>query len=118
MNKSNYNNDNICEIYMGTYKNKIYAVSQSRDLVFTYLHTMRKLDVDKFKITKQTIFESELTTEYEDQVLVEYNGYYIPNIDVVLIGLHSKELCENMNNTIDELKRYIVLSNEVKRVKE
>lgn len=105
------------EVYFGYFNNIIYIISESKDVVITYFEQLRGLSKTQYEIKKKRILESELSTSFEDEYASEWNGFYIPNIDIIIINMMEKPLIEEIETIIDILKMIIVSAQDIKKIK-
>ena len=110
----------IQEVYMGYYvRNNIstlLAVSKKRSVLKNYLENHRGLNPFEYDIIKQEISDNELMIKYSDYIISNFIGYYIPEIDQVIISIYSEDVDMLINNTIENLKRIYMLSSNVKKI--
>lgn len=111
------------DVYMGfylpkgnTYNKKLLGISKYKDIIKTYLEHHRGLHNNQYKIEKTCISDSDLLLKYNDFIISKFHGYYIPEIDQVIISCYSKQIEIDINNTINSLKRITLLSMDVKKI--
>lgn len=105
------------ELYIGYYRNKILCMHQNKEIVKTYLTINRKLMDDEYEIKKETIREIDLCLKYEDYIIVEYNKFYIPNIDTVVIEMDCSNLHKELETTIDRVKDLVFKISHIEKDK-
>ena len=104
-------------VYMAYYKSRIIAISKKEKLVRNYMEAHRYLTKKEYEIELQSLSETQLMLYHEDQILTEFYGYYIPNIDVVIIEMYSNGISIQINQAIEGIKNIAILSNQVKRLR-
>lgn len=107
-------------IYIGYYtkNHKMICVSINKQLVINYMENHRGLTSNRYYIEKEEVDDTDILLKYDDYVISDYNGYYIPNIDQCLISIDANALPEDIMNTIDHLKNIAILSSNVKKIPE
>lgn len=111
------------KVYMGFYlpkgnesSKKLLGISKHKDIIKTYLEHHRGLNTNCYNIEKAYISDADLLLKYSDFIISKFHGYYIPDIDQMIIECYSKQIEEDINNTIDSLKRITLLSMDIKRI--
>ena len=112
MNKYN----ELIQAYFGLYQDNIYAVSTDKKLIKLYFEELRGLNKTDYQIEKRNIFQSDLLLRYDDQYLVDWNGYFIPNIDTSIISIENKSIDTELMDTIRNLKHIILLTQDINAV--
>lgn len=107
-------------VYIGYYVkyNKILCISTDKKMIINYMENHRGLSMDKYNIEKKDLSDTEILIKYENYIISEYNGYYIPYIDQCIISIDSNSLYEDIWDTINKLKKITILSSNVKKVSE
>lgn len=112
--------DPVHKIYKGYYINRrneiLIAVSNEKTLIENYFINHRMLHPSQFSIVKEYADDIDIVTKYSDYVISEYNGYYIPEIDQISIGVNSHTIDIEIENTINNIKDIISLSKNIKKV--
>jgi len=102
--------------YIGYYKNRVIAVSNKKKLISNYFESHRGLVKGEYEIKEEMISETTLMLHYEDKIITEYMGYYIPDVDSTIIQLFSGSIDMEIVETIDHLRRIAILANDVKKL--
>ena len=105
-------------VYIGYYVkyNKILCISTDKKMIINYMENHRGLLPDNYDIQKKELSDTEILIKYENYIISEYNGYYIPYIDQCIISIDTNSLYEDIWNTINGLKKITVLSSNVKKI--
>ena len=101
--------------YTGIHR-RLICIAKEKDLVLNYLQNHRGLDKTEFKIEKGFLSDTEIITKYENYVISEYSGYYIPYIDQLYIEIHGRTLSDELREVVLQLHRFITLSKDVKKI--
>lgn len=106
------------EVYFGSYKPRdtIICIGKNRKIVENYLINHRMLNSDEFEIELKQISQSSLLLKYDDYIITEYNGYFIPNIDQMIIEAYSHQTDDLLQNCINDLKHITLLSTHIKKI--
>lgn len=104
--------------YIGYYKNKVLAISKHKEILVNYLENHRRLNKSQYTVEKEYLSDSDIVLKYDDYVISEYNGYFIPNIDQNIIDLHSNSIDQELLSTIEQLKHITTLSSNIKKISE
>ena len=92
-------------------------MSESKEVVITYLEQLRGLRKKEYEIQKEEILESGISLQYEDIYATEWNGFYIPTIDISIINTMAKPAKEEIDNTINILTSLLLVSKDIKKVR-
>lgn len=115
-----YNTDSTELIYKGYYCKKhndiLLCVSSSKEIVKNYLINHRNLSKGEYFIEKEDVSDIDLVTKYDDYLMSEYYGYFIPAIDQVIIEMNSKSIEEILSNTMESIKYIITISDSIKSI--
>ena len=103
-------------MYFGYYHSTLIAVGENKDVVELYLTNHRHIHKGEYTIEKRCILESDLYIRYDDENMVEWNGYIIPTVDILLIDLYSRDIISEIDETIQNLKHLALLSEGVKKI--
>ena len=119
-----YMNPNpIQEVYIGyyfrsNYNKKILGVSKKKSVIKNYLENHRGLTPNQYLIVREEMNDIDLLAKYSDYIISSFMGYYIPEIDQCIIEIYSEDVNILIDNTIENLKRIYLLSENVKKVPE
>ena len=106
----------MVNVFIGKYKNKTIAISEKEKLIRTYMEAHRFLTRRDYEVEEKSMSETQLMLYHEDYVLTEYNGYYIPNIDVTIIEMYGNSVNNQINQAIEGVKNIAILANQVKKL--
>jgi len=109
---------NIIDIYAGLYKNDIICISSNKKAVNHYMKYIRRLDKHQYDIEKRSIIESNLMYKYEDYIIEEFHGYYLPNIDINIINRDINSLNNLLEESSNNIKELLSLLNYTKNIKD
>lgn len=101
--------------YTGIHR-RLICIAKEKDLVLNYLQNHRGLNKEDFEVEKEFLTDTEIITNYENYIISEYSGYYIPYIDQLYIELHGRSLSDELREIVLQLHRVITLSKDVKKV--
>jgi hypothetical protein len=111
------------KVYLG-YVNKEYsnsfnckdpiAVHENKDLVKEYLEGHRYLTKEDYHIEKVEIPSVDVYTNYSNQYLIEYHGYFIPRIDTLMLNHF---LLENEDTLIKTISRMGEIIDSIEGIK-
>ena len=101
--------------YTGTHR-RLLCIAKEKDIVMNYLQNHRGLQKKEFQIEKSYLSDTEIVSKYENYVISEYNGYYIPYIDQLYIELHGKTMSDEIQELIRSMCRIITLSKDIKKI--
>jgi hypothetical protein len=113
------------KVYFGYLNNKFFGrfqykkplvISMDKELVKRYMEDHRSLRPKQYIIKEESMTENELFLQYNDQCIVEYEGYYIPNIDANIIDFHKMAIDNEIINTINGMRKITLLSQNIKGV--
>lgn len=106
--------------YLGYYKKypNPLCIHPDKNLVKEYLSSHRFLSSEEYEIEKIKTTEGNLFLQYEDLYLIQYEDYYIPNIDIEMIGSRSNNMEEDLTSLLSQLKEIIFLSQDIKKIKD
>ena len=104
------------EVYIAYYNDKPVAISQEKNLVVNYMEVHRSLLPDQYTLELESVSDIDLLTKYDEYIISEFHGSYIPNIDQEIIDVSTNSIDMELYNTIESLKHIIVLSTGVKQL--
>lgn len=104
------------EVYIAYYNDKPIAVSKEKTLVVNYMEVHRSLSSDQYTVELESVSDIDLLTKYDEYIISEFHGSYIPNIDQEIIDVSTNSIDMEIYNTIESLKHIIVLSTGVKQL--
>jgi len=110
--KSIYKNYHI---YIGYYKNKIIAVSEDKKVVKYYMENHRGLKKHQYIIEDAYVSDTDMIVKYEDYLIEEYYGFYIPRIDRYIIDMDIAFLADEVSTLIERIKQFIILISHLKK---
>lgn len=103
-------------MYFGYYHNILLIVGDDENLVKLYLTKHRHLHKDEYVIENNYIIGNDLYLRYDDERMIEWNGYFIPNIDSILIEFYYKSIDNEIDQSIQNLKHLAILSEGIKKI--
>ena len=103
-----YCNGNDCKVLLG--------ISKKKEVIQNYLENHRGLSYVNYEIEKEEISDNEIIGKYSDYVISEYMGYYIPEIDQMIISLNSPDIDILIDSTISNLNRLYEVVSNVKKI--
>lgn len=103
-------------VYIGYYKDHIIAISKMKEVVKNYLENHRSLKKGMYSIKKDILSDTDLILKYDEYIISEFHGYYIPKIDQDIITLYSRSIEAELSNTIESLKHLTILCSNVKKI--
>jgi hypothetical protein len=109
-------NEHKCYIGYYTKINRIIAISKHKEILINYLENHRGLNQIQYEIKKEYLTDTDLLIKYDNYIISDYNGYFIPNIDQNIIEFHTNSIDKELVCTIEQLKHIISLSMNVKKV--
>lgn len=103
--------------YVSGFSIKPIAVSNNKSLVREYMENHRFLKPKYYRIeTLNNLSDHDVFVMFNDQLLVEYEGYYLPSIDTVMIEFYKRSMRAEIYNTIKSLGTIDLLVKESKIV--
>lgn len=109
---------NLINIYIGKVNERIICISLDKKIISTYMKYIRRLEKHQYSIDKESIIESDYYSKYEDYIIDEFHGYYLPNIDINIIIRDSMNIDQLLKLTSNNIKELVSLLNYTKNVKE
>lgn len=103
-------------MYFGYYHNTLLIVGNDESLVKLYLTKHRHLHKDEYTIESNYIIGNDLYLRYDDEHMIEWNGYFIPTIDSILIEFYYNNIGNEVDQTIQNLKHLAILSEGIKKI--
>lgn len=105
-------------VYIGYYikNHRMICVSTNKKLISNYMENHRGLSSKEYFIDKEELDDTEILLKYDDYVISDYNGYYIPNIDQCIISMDSNSLLDEIRITINHVKNIALLSSNIKKI--
>lgn len=103
--------------YVKRFPNKPIAVSDNKNLLKEYMENHRFIKPNHYEIEIiNNLSDQEVFIMYNDQLLVEYNGYYLPSIDTMMIDFYKVSMKTELYNTIKSLSKISLFVKESKLV--
>lgn len=105
-------------IYMGYYRGfyKPIAISNEKKLVKEYLESHRSISPKDYKIKKVIESKEKILLDYGDQMIEEYEGHYLPSIDIEMIQKEDVNIKDEIDHIIEGLKNILLYSQDSKKV--
>ena len=102
--------------YIGKLRKPI-AVSDNKELLKEYMEKHRFLKQGEYQIERvDNLSEHDVFVMYHDQILTEYEGYYLPSIDTTVIDFYRRSIQTEIYNTIKSLGKVDLLVKEINLV--
>jgi len=106
------------DIYIGYYNGKIICMHPEKAIVQMYLKLNRHLSKDEYDIKRKFISETDLCLSYDDYLMYDYHGLYIPNVDSVIIDKDCATMDAELDSTLVQLKQLLLLISHLKKTDE
>lgn len=102
--------------YFAYYKKSInpVAISNSKELVKIYMETHR--NTKEYEINDIKMYPKDISNNYFDSIIAQYENWYIPNIDIEIIQSGRRNLEREVNEVLEHLKSIILLIRDIKKV--
>lgn len=104
------------KVYIGYYNHSKIAISQQKKLVKNYMEYHRGLRKSEYRIEKEYVRDIDLISTYDKLIISEFNGFYIPEIDQIIIELDSNEISQEIQSCEEYLKHITALASDLKKV--
>ena len=104
------------KVYVGYYRHSKIAISKQKKLVKNYMEYHRGLKKFEYQIEKEYMRDIDLISTYDKLIISEFNGFYIPEIDQIIIEIDSDEITQELNICEETLKHITALSSDIKKV--
>lgn len=111
MAKSVYKNYHV---YIGYIGKQLVAVSENKKVVKYYMTNHRGLNKSQYTIEEAYVSDTDMIIKYEDYIIEEFYGYYIPRIDAMIIEMELSSLNDELVSMISQLKRFTLLISHLK----
>lgn len=103
-------------VYIGYYKSQKIIIATQKKVIKNYLQLHRGLTKKEYEIEEEFLPEYEILGKYEDLVVQEYDGYYLPSIDSEIMELYENPIEKELSESANTLKKLILLTKEMKKV--
>ena len=109
------------EVYFGYYVKPntskiLLAISKRKKILRTYLENHRGLLHGEYVIDQVELDDSDLILKYEDYTITEYERYYIPNIDQLIIEYYARDIDTELLDTIQRLTHLAAMITNIKTI--
>lgn len=104
------------KVYVGYYDNIKIALSNQKKLVKNYMEFHRGLIKSEYRIEKEYVRDIDLISTYDKIIISEFNGFFIPEIDQLIIEMNSNEIYQEISMCEDLLKHITSLASDLKKV--
>lgn len=99
-NENYYDEDN--RVFIAYYDDKPYAVGYNKKYVKMYMERYRKLKPEEYVLMEDELDDNSLK-KYADVMLYEFEGLYLPDRDIIMIGVFCHDIPERIRNLCREL---------------